>query len=129
MFYVYKHTITTTDIITNKKEIDMILTDGVIHQVDFLFEDGCNHEAQIQVFKSDLQLWPSNRGATIVGNATVISFRDYIELKPGRTNLKAKIWGDGTIDDVNIIIQIGVLPKEILMPLSFDDLLKAARGF
>jgi len=129
MFYVFKHTITTDDIVTAKKTIKMPLTKGVIHQVDFLFADGCDHEANIQVFLANFQLWPSNRGATLTGNATVVSFRDFIELEEGGTNLEAKVWGDGTIDDVDVIIQIGLLPKKVLMPLSFDELLKAVRGY
>lgn len=128
MFYAFTHTITTADIITDKKRLDLQMTAGVIHQVDVLFQDGCNHEANVMIFKGDHQLWPSNRGSTMKGNATVISFREFLELLPGDNELTAFIWGDGTIDAVDVIIQIGLLPKRVLQPLSFEELLAAATG-
>jgi len=128
MFYAFTHTITTSDIITAKKELELKLTAGVIHQVDILFQDGCNHEANVQVFRGDHQLWPSNRGSTIKGNATVVSFREFMELKPGSSELRAFIWGDGTIEAVDVVIQIGLLSKRVLQPLSFEELLAAATG-
>jgi len=128
MFYAFTHTITTADVITAKKELELKLTAGVIHQVDILFQDGCDHKANVQIFQANHQLWPSNRGSTMKGNATVISFREFLELSPGATKLTAFIWGDGTITAVDVIIQIGLLPKKILQPLSFDELLAAAMG-
>jgi len=80
MFYSFKHTVVVSDIETNKYELDLTLAAGVIHQVDILFQDGCDHEAHVQVFQANFQLWPSNRGGSIVGNATVVSFREFLEL-------------------------------------------------
>ena len=128
MFYSFKHTVTTGNIISAPAEVELKLTAGVIHQVDILFQDGCNHEANVQVFQANYQVWPSNRGGSMVGNATVISFREFFELEPGLSELTAKIWGDGTIKDVDVIINIGLLPKRVLQPLSFEELLKAATG-
>jgi len=128
MFYAFTHTIVKADQITAKKRLDLKLTAGVIHQVDVLFQDGCNHEANVQIFQGDHQLWPSNRGSTMKGNATVISFREFLELKPGASELTAFMWGDGTIDAVDVIIQIGLLSKKVLQPLSFDELFAAATG-
>ena len=126
MFYVFTHIITVGDIITVPKRIDMELTEGVIHQVDLLFQDGCNHKAGVQVWRGDFQLWPSNRGAYAIGNATVISFREFYELRSGAKDLYALVWGDGVITGVQVIVQIGMLPKELLQPLSFEALLAAA---
>lgn len=128
MFYVFDHTITTADTSAAKHREEMDLTAGVIHQVDVLFQDGCDHEAHVQIFRGGSQVWPSNRGKTLKGNATVVSFREFYELKPGSADLHALIWGDGTIDDVEVIIQIGLLPKRIIQPMSFDELLGAAAG-
>lgn len=128
MFYAFTHTMTTDDIVTAKKELALKMTAGVIHQVDILFQDGCDHEANVQIFKGDHQLWPSNRGASMKGNATVISFREFLELKQGDNELTALIWGDGTIEAVDVSIQIGLLPKQVLQPLSFEELMAAATG-
>ena len=64
----------------------------------------------------------------MTGNATVISFREFYEIKLGATDLVMLAWGDGVIDDVEVILQIGLLPKRVLQPLSFKELLAAATG-
>lgn len=128
MFYVFDQTVLAAHTSSNKQRLDLPLTVGVIHQVDVLFQDGCDHEAHVQIFQADFQCWPSNRGNTLRANATAVSFREYYELGPGGTDLHALIWGDGTIDDVEVIIQIGLLPKRIIQPMSFDELLAAAAG-
>lgn len=128
MFYAFSHTVLVGDIVTAKKRLDLELTTGVIHQVDVLFQDGCDHLVNVQINQANLQLWPSNRGSVLKGNATVISFREFFELGPGRSDLTAYIWGDGVVTGVDVIIQIGLLPKRVLQPLSFEELLKAATG-
>jgi len=128
MFYVFEHPITTGNIETDPKRLDMDLTAGVIHQVDVLFQDNCDHKARVQIFHGSLQLWPSNRGKALRGNATVVSFREFVELESGDSDLHALIWGDGVITGVEVVIQIGLLPKKIIQPLSFDALLSAAAG-
>ena len=128
MFYAFSTSITTTDIASAKREVRLPLTAGVIHQVDVLFQDGCDHEVNVQIFQANFQLWPSNRGATMKGNATVISFREFLELEPGSNELTAFIWGNGVVTGKEVVIQIGLLPKRIIQPLSFDELLAAAAG-
>lgn len=128
MFYAFSYLPTATIAEADAYELTLNLTPGIIHQVDVLFQDGCNHETFIQVFDGVFQLWPSNRGEKLRGNATVISFREFYELNPGRTVLTAKIWTGLTADWKELIIQIGLLPKNIIQPLSFDELLAAAAG-
>lgn len=128
MFYVFSYTPSADDTEASPHSMDLHLTAGVVHQVDVLFQDGAYHEIFVQLFNGNHQLWPSNRGEKMRGNATVISFREFYELDPGDTRLTAKIWTTLTADFVEIMVQIGILPKAILQPLSFDELLKAATG-
>lgn len=128
MFYVFSHTPDSGDTLAAPHVKDLKISDGVIHQVDVLFQNGCNHEEFVQIFDGGFQLWPSNRGEKLRGNATIISFRDFYELVPGRSILTAKIWTTLSGNFKEVIIQIGVLQKRILQPLSFDELIKAARG-
>ena len=131
MFYAFTHKINvaaTAPYTTYPYSLSLALTAGVIHQVDILFQDGCNHEVEVQIFQANFQLWPSNRGAVIKGNATVVSFREFLELAAGGAELTAIINVDGSADDVDIVIQIGLLPKKIIQPLSFEELLSAATG-
>ena len=128
MFYVFSKTPTSGRDKTNPHKLDMKLTGGVVHQVDVLFQDGCNHEEFVQIFKGGQQLWPTNRGEYLRGNATVVSFREFLFLGHSDNLLVAEISTDLTSDIVEVIIQIGVLPKKIIQPLSFDELLSAATG-
>jgi len=128
MFYTFSYTPTAADTEANPHELKMKLTTGVIHQVDILFQDGCNHEEFVKVLLEDFQLWPSNRDEKMRGNATVISFREFHELKQGSTILTAHIWTTLAADFKEVLIQVGLLPKEIIQPFSFQELLSAALG-
>jgi len=128
MFYSFEYTPDAGDTESSPHDLSMQLTAGVIHQVDILFQDGCDHEEFVQIFLDDLQLWPSNRGAALRGNATVVSFREFFVLAPGNSQLTAKIWTTLSADFKEILIQVGVLPKQIIQPFSFEELLGAALG-
>lgn len=128
MFYAFRHTVDTSNSLDYPLELELELTAGVIHQVDVLFQDGCDHLVDVQIFHDNFQLWPSNRGGTLRGNATVVSFREFYDLVPGDTTLTAKIDADSSIDAVDVIIQIGLLPKRIIQPMAFEELLSAAAG-
>ena len=128
MFYIFSYTPTATLTEANAHEMELQLTSGIIHQVDVLFQNGCNHETFVTVSDDKHQLWPSNTGEKLRGNATVVSFREFYELGKGNNKLKAKIWTSLAADWKEVIIQIGILPREVLQPLSFDELLKAAAG-
>jgi len=128
MFYVFSKTPDSGRDKTNPHSLNMKLTGGVVHQVDVLFQDGCLHQEYVQIFKGGQQLWPTNRGEYLRGNATVVSFREFLTLEPGDNLLVAKISTDLTENIVEVIIQIGVLPRKLVQPLSFDELLAAATG-
>ena len=128
MFYTFSYTPDATDTEANPYKLELQLTAGIIHQVDVLFQNGCGHEEFIQVFSDNMQIWPSNRGEKLRGNATVISFREFYELSPGHTDLTAKIWTTLPDGFKEVIINIGLLPKRIIQPLSFEELLSAAAG-
>jgi hypothetical protein len=128
MFYVFSRTPDAADTAAEPYVVDFLLTAGVIHQVDVLFQSGCYHQVFVQIFDGGHQVWPTNRGESMRGDSTAVSFREFYELVPGSTRLKAHVWTTLTEDFKEIIIQLGVLPKEILQPLSFAELLKVATG-
>jgi len=128
MFYAFSYTPDASDTEADPHNLKMQLTAGVIHQVDVLFQSGCNHEEFVRIDDDNFQLWPLNRGEKLRGNATVVSFREFYELTPGNSILTAKIWTTLDDDFKEIIIQIGLLPKRVIQPLSFDELLSAATG-
>ncbi|KKN32654.1 hypothetical protein LCGC14_0811770 [marine sediment metagenome] len=128
MFYTFPHTLTADESEDAPAEIELTLSAGVIHQVDVLFQDGCDHEIFVQIYLADLQLWPSNRGESLRGNATVVSFREFYTVVSGNSILTARFWSTLGSSWKEVIIQIGLLPKVVLQPLSFEELLSAATG-
>jgi len=128
MFYALNLVPTSSWVDGTVYELDLKLTAGVIHQVDVLFQVDCDHLQFVQIFHANLQLWPSNRGANLRGNATVISFREFYEIQLGDAPLTVRFWSTGASAWAEVIVQIGLLPKRIIQPLSFDELLSAAQG-
>lgn len=129
MFYAYDYTLTASDIVSAKYKLEMPVVTGVIHQVDVLFQSGCAHKINVQIFDGISQIWPSNRGKSFRGDATVISFREFHEIKSDPAELVAFLWTTDTSILFEVIIQLGILSKKILQPLSFDELLAAAAGY
>lgn len=130
MFYVYRHKVIVTDPDTQATPNTLHLTKGVIHQVDVMFQSGTLHETHVQIWQANRQIWPTNRGKTLTGDATIISFREFHPVAPGSQILTIKSWYD-TDDGVSgkfIEVHIGLLPKKIIQPLSFEELLAAAAG-
>jgi len=127
MFYSYPLTIAAANTVDNPATVDMDLSAGIIHQADFLFPDTADHNIRVQVFDASFQVWPSNRGGTIRGDAAVISFREFYELTQSSNRLQARAWWAGTSTECTIWIQLGVLPRAILQPFSLAELLRAVQ--
>jgi len=127
MIYSYELTAPASTGEGAKSSIEMEMSAGIIHQVDVLFPDTADHEIAVQIFDRNLQMWPSNRGAKIRGDATVVSFRDFYEMKASNNILTAKAWRLSTGDAITVFIQIGVLPRSILQPFSLAELLRAVQ--
>jgi hypothetical protein len=128
MFYSFSYTVTNSDIVTAKYRLDMQLSAGIIHQVDILFRKDAAHAINVQIFEGNQQLWPTNRSASIRADATVISFREFYELHGAVNDLYALLWTTDTGVLYETIINFGILPKRIIQPLSFEELLSAASG-
>ncbi|MBW8042583.1 MAG: hypothetical protein FVQ85_21670 [Planctomycetes bacterium] len=128
MFFSYSYTVTANDIATAKYRLEMPLAGGIIHQVDILFRKDAAHKINVQVFEGNHQLWPSNTGSALRADATVISFREFYELVGSVNDLYALIWTTDTGVLYETIINIGILPKRVIQPLSFEELLSAASG-
>ena len=127
MFYSWPIDVAAGNIATNKAKIDMPMSMGIIHQLDVVFPDTCDHDIRVQIFDGGTQLWPSNREGTIRGDACVISFRDFYEMTVANNILTAVAWLTNAAKASTIWIQIGVLPRSVLQPFSLAELLRAVR--
>jgi hypothetical protein len=124
MFYTYNLTVThgTTEDTALFASIDV--SAGVIHQVDLIFPAASSRQVYAQIFVGNYQFIPSNRGQSIRGNDMVISTREFYELDYANNIITLKAWNTDEEDDLLLGINIGILPKPILQPFSFDELLR-----
>lgn len=127
MFYSWPIVVGAGNVESNKAVISMPMSSGIIHQVDILFPDTCDHDIRVQVFDASFQLWPSNRNGSVRGDATVISFRDFYEMGVNSNILTGIAWLTDAAKASTIWIHIGVLPRDILQPFSLAELLRAVQ--
>lgn len=127
MFYSWPIVVAAGNIESNKARIEMPMSAGVIHQVDIMFPDTCDHDIRVQIFDASFQLWPSNRDSSIRGDASVISFRDFYEMNAENNVLTGLAWLSNAAKASTIWIQIGVLPRSVLQPFSLAELLRAVQ--
>ncbi len=127
MFYAWPIVVASDNVESNKAIINMPMSAGVIHQVDIMFPDTCDHDIRVQIFDASFQLWPSNRGGTVRGDAAVISFRDFYEMRSENNNLTGFAWLSNAAKASTIWIHLGVLPRSILQPFSLAELLRAVQ--
>lgn len=127
MFYSWPIVVAAGNVEANKAEILMPMSSGIIHQVDIMFPDTCDHDIRVQVFDASFQLWPANRDGTVRGDAAVISFRDFYEMTVNNNILRGVAWLTNAAKAGTIWIQIGVLPRSILQPFSLAELLRAVQ--
>ena len=128
MFYSENIDLTPLGSEANPVETPMRLSAGVIHQVDIIFPVNANRECFVKLLDGGHQFFPSNRIGSIRANNTVISSREFYELIPGRNIITVKAWNVHAADTFMISVNIGVLPRRILQPFSFKELLAAALG-
>jgi len=127
MFYAFPIVVAAGNIASNPAKIDMPMSSGIIHQVDIMFPDTCDHDIRVQVFDASFQLWPSNRDGTVRGDAAVVSFRDFYEMTANNNVLTGVAWLTDASKASTIWIQVGVLPRSILQPFSLAELLSAVQ--
>lgn len=127
MFYSWPIVVAVANKEATPAKIDMSMSSGIIHQVDIMFPDTCDHDIRVQIYDANFQLWPSNRGGTVRGDAAVISFRDFYEMRAVNNVLRAYAWQDTIAKEITIWIHIGVLPRSILQPFSLAELLRAVQ--
>ena len=128
MFYSYNITVPFGTTEGTALDTELELSAGVIHQIDILFPVNANREVYVKVLHGGYQIVPTNRSEAIRANNTLISTREFYELEPGSNTLFVKAWNTHATDNFMISVNVGVLPRRILQPFSFKELLAAALG-
>lgn len=128
MFYSYNITVTTAHTEASPKEDKLYLSAGVIHQIDLLFPSNSTKNLYARIFHGSYQLIPTNRLEAIRADDTIISTREFYELTADSNELTVTAWNTHATDSLLLSVNIGILPRRILQPFSFEELLKAALG-
>jgi len=128
VFYSYNIELTSLGSEANPVDTVVRLASGVIHQIDILFPVNANRELYVKIYQGGFQICPSNRTGAIQANNTIISTREFFELIPGANTLTIRAWNEHLLDTFYVSVNIGVLPRRILQPFSFKELLAAALG-
>jgi len=128
MFYSYNITVTAATSEEGAELTTLYLSAGVIHQIDILFPVNANREVYVKLLDAGFQIMPSNPEEAIRANNTVISTREFFDIPAGGSILTVKAWNVHATDDFMISVNVGVLPRRILQPFSFKELLAAALG-
>jgi hypothetical protein len=125
MFYSFEKTVTPSHTKASPWTQRLDIAVGIIHQVDFVFPTDTDKDLHAQIQHGSQQLWPSNTGGAIRGDSMVISFREFFKVDQATNDLKLMAWNTHATDSLLLVVNIGVLPEEILQPFSVERLLKA----
>ena len=128
MFYSYNITVSSGTTEATAEFTKAVLSAGIVHQIDILFPVNANREVYVKILDAGFQVMPSNPEDSIRANNTVISTREFYEIPVGGNIFTVKAWNVHATDDFMISVNIGVLPRRILQPFSFKELLAAALG-
>lgn len=128
MFYSYNITVLSTTTEAAPKEQTLYLAAGIIHQIDLAFPSTSDKDLYARIFHGGYQLVPTNAGEAIRADDTIISTREFYELTAELNELTVRAWNTHASASLLLSINIGLLPKKILQPFSFEELLKAALG-
>lgn len=111
---------------TTFEETDIKCASGVIHQIGIIFPVNSNREVYVKLLDEGYQLFPTNRDGWIRANNTIIASREFYELSQTRNTVTVAAYNTHAGDDFMISVNIGILPRRILQPFSFKELMAAA---
>ena len=94
------------------------LTKGIIHRVEVEFPGGCKGYVSLVILHEEHQLYPTDPDGVFNSNGYTIPIDDYFPLDTAPYELKAKGWSPNAVYDHTITVRIGVLPEELLSPLT-----------
>ena len=128
MFYSFNVTVTHGTTEATLEETLMKLSAGVIHQIDIIFPYNSNRELYVRILHEAYSIIPTNRTSAIRAHNTLISTREFYDLSAAENVLTVQAWNVHATDDFLISINIGILPRRIIQPFSFQELMAAALG-
>lgn len=118
MYYDFAVLVETSHKVDSPKEQVLKLTRGVIHRVEVEFPAGCQGMVYLKLLHQEHQVWPTNPDGSYNAEDYTIPIGEHYKLASEPYALKAIAWGVGCSYDHTITVRIGILPEEILSPLT-----------
>jgi len=126
MFFSTNITVTHDTSEDAPEETIIKCSSGIIHQIAIIFPVNSNREVYVKLMDEAYQLFPTNRLGWIRANNTIISSREFYELSPSRNSITVFAYNAHATLDFLITVNLGILPRSILQPFSFKELIAAA---
>ena len=92
------------------------LCPGVVHLVRVRIPPGSAGLLHIVINHHLHQIAPANAGENFHGDNDPIEYREWYELEGQDTELEVVTWNEDDTFEHEILIQLGVLPAEVLLP-------------
>jgi len=126
MFYSFNIDVThgTTEATAEKTDLDLCA--GIIHQVDLVFPVNSNRELYVRILNGTYHFIPVNTRGAVRADNTIVSTREFFTVEEWNNVFTLVAWNVHATDDFTIGVNIGILPRKILQPFSFEELLKVA---
>lgn len=102
---------------SNPHEETLSLCYGQIKEVFVLFPPGHAGLTHLQIFYQTRQIFPSTPGESFTGGDTTYEFEENWPIHEAPHEVLLRAWNDDTANRHSIIVQLLVLPLEILMPV------------
>jgi len=118
MYYDFAVLVETKHKVDSPKEQILTLTKGVIHRLEFEFPAGCRGQVYLKLLDREHQVWPTNTDQAFNGEGYTVPIDEYYELGSEPYALKAVAWGVSCSWPHTITVRVGILPEEVLAPLT-----------
>jgi len=121
MYFVFDKVVKKNTSETNPDTIELLpLAWGIIHEIKVFFPPGCRYSTNVQLLDGLHQVFPANTGGSAGGDGEAVGGLDWYSMERPGPLLFLRAWNTSAANDHEIKIRIGVLPREILLPLESE---------
>ena len=121
MYFVFDKVVAKNTTESNPDTIELLpLAWGIIHEIKVFFPPGCRYSTNVQLLDGLHQVFPTNTGGSASGDGEAVGGLDWYNMEKANHQLFIKAWNTSALYDHQIKIRIGVLPREILLPLESE---------
>lgn len=114
MYYETSITIPANTSRSSPEEVELKVTQGIIHRGEIEFPWGCAGLAHVSVHYQEHQIWPANPSGDIASDDHVVPIDDIIRLDSAPYLLDIRGWNDDDSYSHTLRVRVGLLRREEL---------------